>query len=73
MTEDIEVSRHSAVRFPGISPRAYEHPVDRGALATLRAVPGFAQVVKAHLERFGQRDELDVVWAGPEAAGATGR
>ena len=22
----------------------------------------FAQVVKDHLERFGQRDELDVVW-----------
>jgi hypothetical protein len=22
----------------------------------------FAQVVKEHLERFGQRDELDVVW-----------
>lgn len=24
----------------------------------------FAQVVKEHLERFGARDELDVVWAG---------
>ena len=23
----------------------------------------FAQVVKEHLERFGQRDELDLVWA----------
>ena len=23
----------------------------------------FAQVVKDHLERFGQRDELEVVWA----------
>jgi hypothetical protein len=22
----------------------------------------FAQVVKEHLERFGQRDELDLVW-----------
>lgn len=22
----------------------------------------FAQVVKSHLERFGQRDELDLVW-----------
>ena len=31
----------SRVRFPGISPRAYEHPADRGALATLRSVPGF--------------------------------
>ncbi|TLW91647.1 M48 family metallopeptidase [Saccharomonospora piscinae] len=35
------------VRLPGISPRAYEHPVDRGALATLRLVPGFAEVLKA--------------------------
>ncbi|MGW5745651.1 M48 family metallopeptidase [Amycolatopsis sp. NPDC003861] len=57
MTEDIEVSRHNAVRFPGISPRAYEHPVDRGALATLRAVPGFAQVVKAVSGFYNERGE----------------
>ncbi|MFI7123403.1 M48 family metallopeptidase [Amycolatopsis sp. NPDC049868] len=57
MTDDIEVSRHNAVRFPGISPRAYEHPVDRGALATLRAVPGFAQVVKAVSGFYTERGE----------------
>lgn len=57
MTDDIEVSRHNAVRFPGISPRAYEHPVDRGALATLRAVPGFAQVVKAVSGFYVERGE----------------
>lgn len=57
MTEDIEVSRHHVVRFPGISPRAYEHPVDRGALATLRAVPGFAQVVKAVSGFYNERGE----------------
>jgi len=57
MTEDIEVSRHNAVRFPGISPRAYEHPVDRGALATLRAVPGFAQVVKAVSGFYSERGD----------------
>ncbi|WP_410568899.1 M48 family metallopeptidase [Amycolatopsis sp. cmx-4-61] len=57
MTEDIEASRHNAVRFPGISPRAYEHPVDRGALATLRAVPGFAQVVKAVSGFYNERGE----------------
>ena len=57
MTEDIEVSRHNAVRCPGISPRAYEHPVDRGALATLRAVPGFAQVVKAVSGFYNERGE----------------
>ena len=27
-----------------------------------RDVAGFAQVVKEHLERFGKRAELDVVW-----------
>ncbi|HEY3469889.1 MAG TPA: M48 family metallopeptidase [Amycolatopsis sp.] len=57
MTEDIEVSRRNVVRFPGISPRAYEHPVDRGALATLRAVPGFAQVVKAISGFYNERGE----------------
>jgi Zn-dependent protease with chaperone function len=57
VTEDIEVSRHHAVRFPGISPRAYEHPVDRGALATLRAMPGFAQVVKAISGFYNERGE----------------
>lgn len=45
------------MRFPGISPRAYEHPVDRGALATLRAVPGFAQVLKTLSGAFSERGE----------------
>ncbi|WAL63006.1 M48 family metallopeptidase [Amycolatopsis cynarae] len=51
-----EISR-ALVRFPGISPRAYEHPADRGALATLRAVPGFAQVLKAVSGAFSERGE----------------
>ena len=54
---------------------------DTGQLVVLRprpdvllveaSVPGdgdpdrFAEVVKAHLERFGQRDELEVVWEQP--------
>lgn len=39
-----------------------------GALQVAVSVPDgeelarFAQVVKEHLERFGRRDELDVVW-----------
>ena len=41
-----EVSQSTRVRFPRISPRAYEHPVDRGAMAALRAVPGVAEVLK---------------------------
>lgn len=43
------------VRFPQISSRAYEHPVDRGALATLRAVPGFAQVLKQVFGFYSER------------------
>jgi len=52
---------------------------ETGQVVVLRAVAGalevevsvpdegdierFAQVVKEHLERFGQRDELDLVWS----------
>ncbi|MFB9908144.1 M48 family metallopeptidase [Allokutzneria oryzae] len=45
------------VRFPNISPRAYEHPADRGALATARAVPGFPAVLKAISGAIGERSE----------------
>jgi Zn-dependent protease with chaperone function len=45
------------LRFPGISPRAYEHPVDRGALAALRMAPGFAEVLKALSGFFHERGE----------------
>ena len=54
---------------------------ETGQVVVMRAEPGvlriessvpaggdadrFAQVVKDHLERFGQRDELDVVWDEP--------
>ena len=50
---------------------------DAGVLVVESSVPDdgdadrFAQVVKDHLERFGQREELDVVWsdlAGPSSA-----
>jgi len=53
VTED--VTARQKARFPRISPRAYEHPVDRGALATLRAVPGFAQVLRALAGAFSER------------------
>ncbi|MFE9751645.1 M48 family metallopeptidase [Saccharothrix saharensis] len=53
-----EIERSSArVRFPGISPRAYEHPVDRGALAVLRAVPGIGPVLQAVAGAFTERGE----------------
>jgi Zn-dependent protease with chaperone function len=47
----------SRLRLPGISPRAYEHPADRGALTTLRSVPGFAQVLRAVSGAFSERGE----------------
>ena len=56
MSEDVQRSS-SRVRFPGISPRAYEHPVDRGALATLRTVPGFPAVLKAVAGAWSERGE----------------
>lgn len=43
------------VRFPDISPRAYEHPADRGALVALRAIPGFDSVLKAVSGAVGER------------------
>ncbi|WP_376770648.1 M48 family metallopeptidase [Lentzea indica] len=41
----------------GISPRAYEHPADRGALAVLRAVPAVAPILKAVAAAFSERGE----------------
>src|SRR3977135_1050330 len=47
MTEDNTIEQTSRMRFPGISPRAYEHPADRGAWGTLRTVASFAAGRKA--------------------------
>jgi Zn-dependent protease with chaperone function len=62
MTKDLPNGDHGRwaivggrVRFPDISPRAYEHPADRGALVALRAVPGFDQVLKAISAAIGER------------------
>ncbi|GAA4427223.1 M48 family metallopeptidase [Actinokineospora soli] len=52
-----EVSRSTRVRFPRISPRAYEHPADRGAMATLRAVPGVSDVLKGLAGMWPERGE----------------
>ena len=56
MTETVEQSS-PRVQFPGISPRAYEHPADKGAMATLRAVPGVADVLKMLNSLFNERAE----------------
>jgi Zn-dependent protease with chaperone function len=54
---DIQSSGTTRVRFRGISPRAYEHPADRGAMATLRAVPGVSSVLKAVAGMWNERAE----------------
>lgn len=43
------------VRLTQISSRAWEHPADRAALNTLRAIPGFDEVVKKVAGFFGER------------------
>jgi Zn-dependent protease with chaperone function len=40
--------------FEQIAPQSWEHPADRAALQTLRAVPGFDQVVKRTIGFFGE-------------------
>jgi Zn-dependent protease with chaperone function len=54
---DFEIIRAPRVRFPEISPRAYEHPADKGALAGLRAVPGVSEVLRAAAGLFSERGE----------------
>jgi len=54
MTIEISAERR---RFPGVSPRAYEHPADRGALVALRAVPGLPAVLRGISGAVGERRE----------------
>jgi Zn-dependent protease with chaperone function len=54
-TETHPAIRYGRIRFPDISPRAYEHPADRGALVALRAIPGFDAVLKAISGAIGER------------------
>ena len=42
------------LRFEDIAPRAWEHPADRAALETLRAIPGFDRVVASTLGRLNE-------------------
>ncbi|MEE2828175.1 MAG: M48 family metallopeptidase [Myxococcota bacterium] len=43
------------IEFPGLSPRAYEHPADRAALAALRKLPGFDLLVRKMFGSIGDR------------------
>ena len=38
-----------------IAPVSWEHPADRAALNTLRALPGFDEVVRKVMSLFGER------------------
>jgi Zn-dependent protease with chaperone function len=44
-----------AVRLPGISSRAFEHPADRAALVALRSVPGFDQLLRVAARMLRER------------------
>ena len=57
MTESDVQQASQRVRFPGISPRAYEHPADKGAMAALRSVPGVSNVLKTLNSLFNERAE----------------
>ena len=58
-------------RFEDIAPRAWEHPADRVALETLRAVPGFDRVIALTVGRLNEwtmskRMLKDAVEVGPD-------
>src|SRR4051812_35318159 len=42
-------------RLEGISSLSWEHPADRAALNTLRAIPGFDEIVRRVAGFFGDR------------------
>lgn len=54
-----------------IAPTSWEHPADRAALQTLRALPGFDQVVRKSIGFFGERGirllfQANAVRVGPD-------
>lgn len=56
MSEDRSLpSERERVILHNISATAWEHPADRAALQTLRAIPGFDEVVKRIFGFFGER------------------
>jgi len=48
-------SKRTAKPLSGIAPIAWEHPADRAALNTLRAIPGFDELVKKVIGALGER------------------
>src|SRR5438477_1138437 len=56
-----------------ISSRAWEHPADRAALNTLRAIPGFDEVVRKVAGFFGERGVRHLFLANAVRVGPTQR
>ncbi len=55
MSTNSQAVRPIAKKLEGIAPRAWEHPADRAALATMQAIPGFDEVLKKLFSIFGER------------------
>ena len=51
--------------FPGISPRAWEHPADRAALVALRRMRGFDTVLRKVMGALGDRRLRMFSWRTP--------
>ena len=56
-----------------ISPRAWEHPADRAALNTLRALPGFDEVLRKVLSVLGEKGIRQIFLANAVKVGPTQR
>jgi Zn-dependent protease with chaperone function len=54
----------SRVAFPGIAAVSWEHPADRAALQTLRAVPGFDDVVRKIVAVLGGERGIRLLFQG---------
>lgn len=59
------------VPLPRISSRTWEHPADRAALAALRAIPGFDEVVRKVAAFFGERGVRHLFTANAVRVGPT--
>jgi len=60
-------------RLPQISSTAWEHPADRAALNTLRALPGFDEVVRKIAGAIGERGVRHIFTANAVRVGPTQR
>jgi len=56
MATPVPSSGSTIVRFPEISPTAWEHPTDRAAMQALRSIPVFDTVVRKVIGAIGERN-----------------